>query len=465
MSKLEKRAWCSWCYEYSTHALVGRKALSRNEYRCDSCSNYTVTCRFCSNMATHRPARVSAEGWFQGVKESWASELCAEHNGSVRDFTKLDLQLTCLSEFEQLRRRKKINLKRGANIAGGIIGGAAVFSPISYVLAPGFAAALGSAGLLGAASTGTAISTLSGAALTSASLAAIGPGGMAGGAVLLTAAGAALGGREGAAIAGNYFGAVKDFDIVKCRDGKGPALIFINGFLSQKHTDASDWLDATRSCYPDNPAYLVTWEASSMSYFGKLAATEAGPKAIEAAVSRLMSRQNWGKKSIKHPLRWLSFVTGLLGNKWHGSMAKAQMTGLILADLIARTESKDGFILMGHSLGARVIHSLLSALSTMDRNFIKEVYLLGGAVDGTKMDTWGEVAQAVDGRIYNVYSNKDDVLRMLYRGANAFLSQPIGIREIRSFESSIYNFDASTIVGGHMKHKDSFGQVLERIRA
>jgi hypothetical protein len=118
-----------------------------------------------------------------------------------------------------------------------------------------------------------------------------------------------------------------------------------------------------------------------MSYFGKLAATEAGPKAIEAAVSRLMSRQNWGKKSIKHPLRWLSFVTGLLGNKWHGSMAKAQMTGLILADLIARTESKDGFILMGHSLGARVIHSLLSALSTMDRNFIKEVYLLGGAVD------------------------------------------------------------------------------------
>jgi hypothetical protein len=117
---------------------------------------------------------------------------------------------------------------------------------------------------------------------------------MAGGAVLLTAAGAALGGREGAAIAGNYFGAVKDFDIVKCRDGKGPALIFINGFLSQKHTDASDWLDATRSCYPDNPAYLVTWEASSMSYFGKLAATEAGPKAIEAAVSRLMSRQNWG---------------------------------------------------------------------------------------------------------------------------------------------------------------------------
>ena len=120
---------------------------------------------------------------------------------------------------------------------------------------------------------------------------------------------------------------------------------------------------------------------------------------------------------------------------------------------------------MGHSLGARVIHSLLSALSTVDRSCIKEVYLLGGAVDGTKTDTWGEIAKAVDGRIYNVYSSNDDVLRMLYQGANAFLSQPIGIRDIRSSEPRIYNFDASTIVAGHMRHKDSFGQVLDRIHA
>jgi hypothetical protein len=463
VSKSERKAWCSWCYEYSTHALVGRNVLSRSEYRCESCNNYTIKCRYCSNMATHRPARASEASLLQRIKEGWASELCAEHNGSVRDFTKLDLRLSCLSEFEDLRRRKRINLNRGAKIAGGIIGGAAVFCPISYVLAPSFAAALGSAGLLGVASTGAAISTLHGAALTSASLAAIGPGGMAGGVVLLTAAGAALGGKEGAAIAGNYFGAVKDFNILKVRDGKGPALIFVNGFLSQKNTDASDWLDATRKRYPDNPAYLVTWEASSMSYFGKLAATEAGPKAIEAVVSKLMSRQRWASKSMAHPLRWLGFVTGLLGNKWHGSMAKAQMTGLILADLIARTESKDGFILMGHSLGARVIHSLLSALSTTERRCIKEVYLLGGAVDGTRADTWGEIAKAVDGRIYNVYSTNDDVLSMLYRGANAFLSRPIGLRDIRSADSSIHNFDASTIVSGHMRHKASFGQVLERI--
>ena len=463
MSKLERQSWCSWCNEYSTHVLIGRNIVRRNEFRCEECGNFTLKCRYCENMATNRPARASEAGGLKSIKENWASELCAEHDGSVRDFTKLNTRLACLSEFEQIRRRRKAHLRRAANIAGGVIGSAAVFCPVSYLLAPGFAAMLGSAGLLGAASTGTAISTLGGAALTSASLAAIGPGGMTGGVILLTAAGSALGGREGAAIAGNYFGAVKDFNISKCQDGEGPALIFINGFLSQKNTDATDWLDATRERYPSNPAYLVTWEASSMSYFGKLAAAKAGPKAVESAVRGLLSRQSWGTRSFKHPLRWLSFVTGLLGNKWHGSMVKAQMTGLILADLIARTDHKDGFILMGHSLGARVIQSLLSALSTTDQKYVKDVFLLGGAVDGTKADTWGEIARAVDGNVYNIYSERDDVLTLLYRGANAFLSQPIGIRAIRTSGSNVYNFDASSIVEGHMKHKERFGFVLERI--
>ena len=144
-------------------------------------------------------------------------------------------------------------------------------------------------------------------------------------------------------------------------------------------------------------------------------------------------------------------------------MVKAQMTGLILADLIARTEHKDGFILMGHSLGARVIHSLLSALSTTDHKYIRDVFLLGGAVDGTQADTWGEIAQAVDGNIYNIYSERDDVLTLLYRGASAFMSQPIGIQKIRTAAPNIYNFDASSIVDGHMEHKKRFGTVLEGI--
>ena len=71
------------------------------------------------------------------------------------------------------------------------------------------AATLGSAGLLGAASTGTAISGLGGAALTNASLAALGGGavaagggGMAVGSAAVGAAGAALGAGVAGGVAG-----------------------------------------------------------------------------------------------------------------------------------------------------------------------------------------------------------------------------------------------------------------------
>ena len=71
---------------------------------------------------------------------------------------------------------------------------------VAFAAAPAIAAAAGGAGMLGAASTGTAISTLSGAALSNASLAALGGGaltagggGMAAGTAVIAGTGAATG--------------------------------------------------------------------------------------------------------------------------------------------------------------------------------------------------------------------------------------------------------------------------------
>jgi len=80
----------------------------------------------------------------------------------------------------------------------------------SLALAGPIAATAGGAGLLGATSTGTAISTLSGAALTNASLAALGGGslaaggtGMAGGSIVVAATGAGVGAVGSSKIAAN----------------------------------------------------------------------------------------------------------------------------------------------------------------------------------------------------------------------------------------------------------------------
>jgi hypothetical protein len=81
-----------------------------------------------------------------------------------------------------------------------ITGAAVVTGGAAFVAAPTIAGAIGTTGLLGSASTGTAISTLTGAALESAALAsvgggalAVGGGGMVAGAQVLGASGAVIG--------------------------------------------------------------------------------------------------------------------------------------------------------------------------------------------------------------------------------------------------------------------------------
>jgi len=412
-------------------------------------------------MATHRPRERIATNKISQLKERWASELCAEHDGSIADFSTLTRRLPDLEDYESILVRKKWNLYRAAKIGGGIVAGAAVFGPAAYLAAPGIASMLGATGLLGAASTGTAISTLHGAALTSASLAAIGPGGMASGAIFISAAGGALGAREGGVISNNYFGAIEDFSIKKVREGQGPALVFVNGFLSQKKQDATDWLRATSQCFPDNPCYLVSWEASALSDLGSTLGIAGMNAAFRKTIAELIRRRSRTVAQKANPMNWASTVAELFGNPWHRSMTKAAMTGILLADLLSRTDHEDGFILMGHSLGARVIYYLLEAMSTREYSSIREVYLLGGAVGRDDESGWDSAIGGLDGNIYNIYSDNDHVLRFLYQAASALLSNPIGIGPIALAHPKIINYDATSIVEGHMEHKAHFGFVLE----
>jgi hypothetical protein len=113
--------------------------------------------------------------WFKG------DYYCREHDGSIADFSKLNDTLDDLKNYKEMFERRCTNLKSITAVGAFAFASVAIITPVSWLAAPKLAAWLGSMGLLGAASTGTAISTLHGAALISASLAAIGPGGMAGG--------------------------------------------------------------------------------------------------------------------------------------------------------------------------------------------------------------------------------------------------------------------------------------------
>ncbi|MCF6147140.1 MAG: DUF726 domain-containing protein [Candidatus Kuenenia sp.] len=414
-------------------------------------------------MATFKPSTKKAKGFINSRKENWASELCAEHDGTIADFEKLNNRLNDLADYESIFKRTKWNLAKTGKIAVGAVAGCSIICPATYLAAPGIASALGAAGFLGAASTGTAISTLSGAALTSASLAALGPGGVAGGIAVVSAVGAALGAAQGAVVSNSYFGAIKDFKIIKVKDGVGPSLIFINGFLSQKNQDSSDWVSAVSEKYTTNPYYYVTWESGSLYKMGNLMGKGVGGTAFKKYITKLMKQGSRSFVKKLNPLSLASTISEIIGNPWHISMVKAQMTGVLLADLIARTNNIDGFVLMGHSLGARVIYYLLEALSTKNISPINDVYLLGGAVDRKDIDGWEKALKAVNGNLINCYSSNDNTLKFLYQGANALVSRPIGLGDIEVIDNKLINKDTTSIIAGHMKYKEIFDKILREI--
>jgi len=235
----------------------------------------------------------------------WNDELCAEHNGEIASFRKLSCRLEDIGDYKKLFKREKVNLLRTGKIVGGMVCGCAVFGPLAYVAAPSIASALGGAGALGAASTGTTISTLSGVALTNASVAAIGGGTMATGMAAMTAVGAGLGAVQGGVISNNYFGQVKDFRIKKIREGKGPALIYINGFLSQKQQNTRDWDRAVGSTFRKNPCYLVTWEAKNLYALGSMVAKDATGKVFLEFLKKVAKRTSRKAASKLNPLTWV----------------------------------------------------------------------------------------------------------------------------------------------------------------
>ena len=409
----------------------------------------------------------AGQGKLQRIAASWSDWYCAEHDGSIAAFDRLDMRLKEIENFRSMFEDRKTNYAR---FTGAAAGAAAVSALVAVTVATGgaaaVAAALGASGALGAAGTGTAIASLSGAALTSASLAALGGGSMAVGGVVVTAVGAALGAGYGGVLSNRYFGEVKGFNIVKQKEGGERSIVFTNGFLTEREEDCLDWKHGIRGRFDDASWYFARWESKSKRKIGQYICSAAGSAAVKVLLARLAAsgRKTFVKKL--NPLVALQGVLGATANAWHTSMFKAMKTGALLADVIARTPEKR-YVLMGHSLGARAIYYALLALSTRSVKVVENAYLLGGAVDRTDIDGWKQAAAALrsGGRIFNCYSKNDKVLGRIYRAANARQSDPVGFAPIENCPPAIVNVDCTDLIDGHSEWKAHLAEVLLRADA
>ena len=437
-----RAGWCSDCFTYAEHRKIRRDFGRMPAYLCVACGSPSLPCAAptCKNMAS------------RGVGSVRIPRYCAEHRHELPSFSRANDKIDSILEYAEFLKYDKPNLAAIGRAAGLGVIGVAVGLPTAFMAAPAIGGAVG-----------TLLGSYTGAAATSWGLAAIGGGslaagglGMAGGTMVVTAVGGALGGGLGALTTHAYVSEDRSFRIAKLCEGSGVPVVLCNGFLSERNDSWGEWKRIVKARYPDAPVYRLHWGAKELKDLGILARGAllgaAGPAAIKEAAKRA------AKAHAKRlgPLGPLLMAADLAKNPWHVARARADKTGIVLADLLARAR-EDTWVLVGHSLGARVAAVATQALGTKPRGpRIQSAHLLGAA-ESCKCDPHS-LTVSVDRAIYNYHSRRDLVLRYLYFAAEG--GQPAaGFTGFAPTCPKLVNVDVTTDVGGHGEY---FGKVSLR---
>lgn len=420
----EKRyGWCSACFGQHDHFKAKRPLGQLSVYICDDCGSPTLPCAapLCKNMAVRGQGSVSIQRY------------CAEHRHETPGFAKASTTMGALNDYEEFLKYDKPNLSRAVKVVGFTGAGLAAVTPFAFLAAPAVGGAVGviAGGFTGAAATSYGLALLGGGAIAAGGL------GMAGGTAVVTGLGAALGGVLGSTIANAYVREDKSFHIEMLQGGSGTPVVVCNGFLSESGRGWGEWREIITQSYPDSPVYRVHWgakELKNIAFLGGGAAAKAiGVPAMQQAAARA------AKLAAKKlgPIAPGLLAADLAKNPWHVAKNRAEKTGAILADLIART-TEDSFILVGHSLGARAMVFAAQALSSKsDGPRIESMHLLGAAI-GAKGD-WKSLVEGVSGIVYNYHSTNDGVLKNVYpvaqagqtaAGRNGFMPEVRGLKNI-----------------------------------
>ncbi|WP_299801576.1 DUF726 domain-containing protein [uncultured Shewanella sp.] len=231
--------------------------------------------------------------------------------------------------------------------------------------------------------------------------------------------------------------------IKQIRSGNALRVVIINGFLSETVADVSDWLEIVNRSFPEATVLHCDWDASNIAKFRGLA--QPNPKhdgwlrSLAKVTTNVVSQKTYLPKS----------VLAESAKQWRSAMNNAAIAGNDLTNYIETNTGK--YILMGHSLGARVIFNCLNSLKYKD--YVLGAFLFGGAVGVN--ETWGNIANNNPKlRIFNCYSQNDLVLKSLYRVGTLFSNTPVGLSPIvLSNKNRVHNIDMSVAVNGHTDYK------------
>jgi hypothetical protein len=206
----------------------------------------------------------------------------------------------------------------------------------------------------------------------------------------------------------------------------------------------------------------VNWEPEMLQSTGQtiqILGTEALTQTIQQILGATFLATLMAGLSLPIVLTKLAY---LVDNPWTVSLARADATGLILADsLIDRNLGIRPITLVGFSLGSRVIFSCLKELSRRGAvGLIQNVYMFGSPVV-VKKEEWTAARSVVSGRFVNGYATSDWILAYLFRATAGGIMRVAGLATVDI--TGIENINVTEEVPGHMAYRGMIPTLLHNI--
>lgn len=301
-------------------------------------------------------------------------------------------------------------------------------------------------------------------------------GAVAGSSVIVGGLFGAYGARMSGRMMDRYTKEVKDFAFIPIRGPPAPSsskadkssispdhrlrvTIGISGWLTSEEDIVNPWLVLG----DDADVFALRWELRALLQLGNALTTFVRNTAITMAGKQVLSRTVFAPivGALMVPLV-LQKVSKLVDNPFRVAQNRADKAGEILADaLVNKAQGERPVTLIGYSLGARVIFACLTSLAKRRAFGLIENAVLIGAPTPSEADQWRMMRSVVSGRLINVFSENDSVLRFLYRTNSAQFSIA-GLEAITDIQS-VENFDVSNSVSGHLRYQYMIGEILQMI--
>jgi len=216
--------------------------------------------------------------------------------------------------------------------------------------------------------------------------------------------------------------------------------IAVSGWQSESGDSDQDWKQLTDYPTQGNLVFL-RWDAGTYR-------TELPWMIIEPGVALLRLISSSAAQWVRG--NWSSFKD---------AEDRADRAGVLLATNIERQAFGQGPVsLIGFSLGTRAIFACLAHLKKNNlQGLVQDVILMGGAVSSLPELWTAALSATVLGRVVNLYSAQDWVLRYAYQSVQDDV--PIGLQAIAS--PGVENFDVTSIVKGHLDHRTELRKMLD----